>query len=87
MYIHVQIRIFSALECAYKGRSFPFCKGHFHWKILESMANFRRGTKSKTRATEAMSSVDSMDFQSEFNALTNITVNKLKEHICGKLAE
>ena len=35
-----------------RARPFPFCKGHFHWKMLRSMANFWRGTKAKTRGQQ-----------------------------------
>ena len=43
-------------------RPFSFCKGHFHWKIFKSKGNFWRGTKAKTRATEGMSFVASLEF-------------------------
>ena len=32
---------------------FSYCKGQFHWKISKSMETFSRGTKAKTRGTEA----------------------------------
>ena len=38
-------------------RPFPFCKGHFHWKIWKSMWNFWRGAKTRGSEIHALGSL------------------------------
>ena len=55
-----------------RARPFVFCQGHFHWKMLKSMGNFWRGTKAKTWASEAMTS---LKFQAR--TITLLTLHSL----------
>ena len=51
-----------------RAMTFLLSKGHFQWKILESMGNFWRATKAKTRAKKAMACV-------KFQAWVQVVLN------------